>query len=121
MKKIIYVVCAVVCAWMVFSFVDIVSDNNSQNPEHANINLFCLMTAEEETAEPQNEIMEVWGEVVEINEEHESIVIVDENDHEWVAFADTAIYEVGDEVMVVFDNMVTDDWYDDEIVDLIKW
>jgi hypothetical protein len=119
MKKIIAMVSILVCFWMMFSFLDVVSDNKSENPKHSDLNFFVLIAPEEET-EPA-ELREVWAEVTEINQEAESITLADENGKEWIAFADVEIYAVGDEVMVVFDNMATDDWYDDEIVDLVKW
>lgn len=47
MRKIIInaltVISVIIIAWGAFSFIDIVSDNNSQEPQHANINLFSLI------------------------------------------------------------------------------
>ena len=120
MKKIIAIVCALVCFWMMFSFLDVVSDNKSENPKHSDLNFFVLIAPEEEETEPA-ELREVWAEVTAINQEAESITLIDESGEEWVAFADVEMYAVGDEVMVVFDEMDTADLYDDEIVDLVKW
>ena len=42
LKKTIATVCIVIYAWLGFSFVDIISDNNEPNPQHANINAFVI-------------------------------------------------------------------------------
>ena len=120
MKKAIAIVSILVSFWMMFSFLDVVSDNKSKTPKHSDLNFFVLIAPEEEETEPA-ELREVWAEVAAINKEAESITLVDESGEEWVAFADVEMYAVGDEVMVVFDDMGTADLYDDEIVDLVKW
>ena len=120
MKRIIAIVCALVCFWIMFSFLDVVSDNKSENPQHSNLNFFVLIAPEEEETEPA-ELREVWAEVTAINQEAESITLIDESGEKWVAFADVEMYAVGDEVMIVFDEMGTDDVCDDEIIDFVKW
>ena len=119
MKKTIAIVSILVSFWIMFSFLDVVSDNKSETPKHSDLNFFVLIAPEEET-EPA-ELREVWAEVTAINQKAESITLVDESGEEWVAFADVEMYAVGDEVMVVFDEMGTANLYDDEIVDLVKW
>ena len=53
-KTVIYIASIIFIAWLAFSFIDIVSDNNSREPQHANINAFVLITKNrEEQTTPQ--------------------------------------------------------------------
>lgn len=47
-KTVIYIVSIIFIAWLAFSFIDIVSDNNSRKPQHADINAFVLITKDRE-------------------------------------------------------------------------
>ena len=76
MKKIIATVCVLVCFWMMFSFLDVVSDNKSENPKHSDLNFFVLITPEEEEETEPAVLREVWAEVTAINQEAESITLL---------------------------------------------
>lgn len=41
-KKIIKLTCIAVLAWLLFSYIDIVADNNTTVPEHSAYNVFVL-------------------------------------------------------------------------------
>lgn len=43
MKKAIYLVFALMALWLVFSFCDIVHDNNTMNPSHWQYNAFTVL------------------------------------------------------------------------------
>lgn len=43
-SKVITGICALFLLWAFFSWVDVVSDNCSPNPQHSDLNLFVLMT-----------------------------------------------------------------------------
>ena len=43
MMNVITIACVVMLAWFAWSFIDIVSDNNSINPQHSNINAFSVL------------------------------------------------------------------------------
>lgn len=42
--KVITGICALFLLWAFFSWVDVVSDNCSPNPQHSDLNLFVMMT-----------------------------------------------------------------------------
>ena len=44
----ITIVIAILFAWLFFSWVDVVSDNNEHNPEHSDLNLFTMFCEEDE-------------------------------------------------------------------------
>ena len=46
MKNIIYGLAFALCIWIGVSFVDIVADNNTKNPQHSDWNIFVMMTEE---------------------------------------------------------------------------
>lgn len=48
MKKIITIILVAFLAWGVFSWADIISDNNEPNPQHSNLNLFVLLYSSDE-------------------------------------------------------------------------
>ena len=43
MKKIIVIISLIIWAWGIFSWVDIISDNNEPNPQHSDLNIFVLL------------------------------------------------------------------------------
>ena len=45
--KVIRVLSIIFIAWFVFSWADIVSDNNKPNPQHSDINMFELFFTNE--------------------------------------------------------------------------
>lgn len=51
--KVITGICALFLLWAFFSWVDVVSDNCSPNPQHSDLNLFVLMTESTKEDEPQ--------------------------------------------------------------------
>lgn len=51
--KVITGICALFLLWAFFSWVDVVSDNCSPNPQHSDLNLFVLMTEGAKEDEPQ--------------------------------------------------------------------
>ena len=51
--KVITGICALFLLWAFFSWVDVVSDNCSPNPQHSDLNLFVLMTESAKEDEPQ--------------------------------------------------------------------
>ena len=53
--KVITGICALFLLWAFFSWVDVVSDNCSPNPQHSDLNLFVLMTGSAKEDEPEAE------------------------------------------------------------------
>lgn len=51
--KVITGICALFLLWAFFSWVDVVSDNCSPNPQHSDLNLFVMMTESTKEDEPQ--------------------------------------------------------------------
>lgn len=51
--KVITGICALFLLWAFFSWVDVVSDNCSPNPQHSDLNLFVMMTESAKEDEPQ--------------------------------------------------------------------
>lgn len=51
--KVITGICALFLLWAFFSWVDVVSDNCSPNPQHSDLNLFVLMAESAKEDEPQ--------------------------------------------------------------------
>lgn len=51
--KVIIGICALFLLWAFFSWVDVVSDNCSPNPQHSDLNLFIMMTESTKEDEPQ--------------------------------------------------------------------
>ena len=46
-------ICALFLLWFLYSWIDVVSDNCSPNPQHSDLNLFVLMTESVKEDEPQ--------------------------------------------------------------------
>ena len=113
MKKmvmdIITITCVVILGWFAWSFVDIVSDNNTANPEHSNINAFSVLIKDKK---------EVKATVIEVN--NEAIALEDASGEVWVwELEEGETFEVGQIVTVVFDDLGNNDIYDDEIVKVV--
>lgn len=51
--KVITGICALFLLWAFFSWVDVISDNCSPNPQHSDLNLFVLMTESAKEDKPQ--------------------------------------------------------------------
>ena len=51
--KVITGICALFLLWAFFSWMDVVSDNCSPNPQHSDLNLFVMMTESTKEDEPQ--------------------------------------------------------------------
>lgn len=51
--KVITGICALFLLWFLFSWIDVVSDNCSSNPQHSDLNLFVMMTESTKEDEPQ--------------------------------------------------------------------
>lgn len=114
MKKaimsIITIICAVWLGWLAWSFIDVVSDNNTMNPEHSNINAFNVLVKNEK---------EIKAAVIEVN--NEAIALEDASGEVWVwELEEGESFEVGQIVTVVFDDLGNDDLYDDEIVKVVE-
>ena len=123
MKKVIkttaWVLAFAVCIWIGASFIDIVADNKSENPQHSDLNFFVLITEDEETNE---NIYAVNAKVFEINTLENVVAFLDGNDHIWVAeVEDASEFEIGAIHTITFTDCGTgDDWYDDEIIDITE-
>lgn len=65
-----------------------------------------------------NEHREIAAVVDEVNPSTGYITLVDAHGEAWVCEADH--FEVGQPVIIVFDDMGTDDIYDDEIIEIIS-
>ena len=114
MKKaimsIITIICAVWLGWLAWSFIDVVSDNNTMNPEHSNINAFNVLVKNEK---------EIKATVIEVH--NEAIALEDASGEVWVwELEEGESFEVGQIVTVVFDDLGNDDLYDDEIVKVVE-
>ena len=46
-------ICALFLLWFLYSWIDVVDDNCSPNPQHSDLNLFVLMTESVKEDEPQ--------------------------------------------------------------------
>ena len=114
MKKtiinIITIICVIWLGWLAWSFIDVVSDNSTMNPEHSNINAFDVLVKNEE---------EVKATVIEVNDE--AIALEDASGEVWVwELEEGENFEVGQIVTIVFDDLGNDDLYDDEIIKVVE-
>ncbi len=114
MKKmvmdVITIACVVMLGWFAWSFVDIVSDNKTPNPEHSDINAFNVLIKDKK---------EVNAAVIEVNDE--AVAFKDVYGDVWVWELEKGdSFEVGQIVTIVFDALGTDDIYDDEIVKVVE-
>ena len=91
----------VMMMWMMFSWIDIVSDNTSEEPRHSQYNFFCMMFERE---------YEMCGVVADAG------LVVDENGEGWEA--DTSDYNYGDEVFILFNDRGTPQIDDDVVIEL---
>lgn len=46
-------ICALFLLWFLYSWIDVVDDNCSPNPQHSDLNLFVMMTESTKEDEPQ--------------------------------------------------------------------
>ena len=114
MKKmvmnVIGIVCVVMISWFAWSFIDIVSDNNTMNPEHSNINAFSLLVSDEK---------EVKATVIEVN--NEVVAFEDAGGDVWIWELEKGeSFEVGQIVTIVFDDLGNNNIYDDEIIKVVE-
>ena len=113
MKKVITAIAMTLATLMliyfVASWIDIVADNDSQNPKHHKYNLFVV------AAEMAHEKYEVAAEVTEYNADTNCAVLVDTNGEAWVYEGELA---EGQQVTIKFDDNGTKDIYDDEIIEI---
>jgi hypothetical protein len=108
--NVITIACVAMIGWLAWSFIDIVSDNNTMNPEHSNINAFSVLVKDTE---------EVKATVIEVN--NEAIALEDASGDVWVWELEKGeSFEVGQIVTIVFDNLGNDDIYDDEIIKVVE-
>ena len=113
MKKIIkttaWVLMFAVCIWIGASFIDIVADNKSENPQHSDLNFFVLITEDEETRLEELEVCE-------INAEENVVALIGADGEMWVAEVDNAEeYTIGEKLVAEFAVNDPADLYDDEI------
>jgi hypothetical protein len=105
MKKIIkrtmIILITVMMMWMMMSWIDIVSDNTSNEPTHSQYNFFCMMF---------NRQYEMCGVVADAG------LVVDDNGEAW--YVDTTQYPVGTEVFITMIDKGTPQFKDDEIIDI---
>lgn len=87
--------------WMSFSWIDIVSDNTSDEPKHSQYNFFCMMFERE---------YELCGVVADAG------LVVDENGEGWEV--DTTDYYNGDEVFITLNDNGTPQIDDDVVIEL---
>ena len=102
MKKavlnIITIICVILLGWFALSFIDIVSDNKTPNPNHADINAFSVLVKSKK---------EVKATVIETNDE--AIALEDACGEVWVWELEKGEnFEVGQIVTVVFDDLGND-------------
>ena len=105
MKKIIkntvITIVVMMMMWMSFSWIDIVSDNTSDEPKHSQYNFFCMMFERE---------YEMCGVVADAG------LVVDENGEGWEV--DTTDYHYGDEVFITLNDNGTPQIDDDVVIEL---
>lgn len=131
--KVLLGVCyAVVIAWLIASWVDIVADNCEPNPQHSKYNAFVLMTQQEEKTEEPAEIEGSCGSpltdrtrlatAIITNIDGNTLTLVTlEDGEEWtveVGYGEN--FSTDDYLCVFFDTMGTESIYDDEIAKLWK-
>ena len=110
MMNVITIACVVMLGWFAWSFIDIVSDNNTMNPEHSNINAFSVLVKDEREAKAT---------VIEVN--NEAVAFEDASGDVWVWELEKGeSFEVGQIVTIVFDDLGNNDIYDDEIIKVVE-
>lgn len=97
-KRTMMMIMVLMMMWMSFSWIDIVSDNTSDEPRHSQYNFFCMMFERE---------YELCGYVADAN------IVVDDNGEAWEV--DTTEFAVGDEVFILFNDNGTPQIEDDVV------
>ena len=100
-KRTMMMIMVLMMMWMMFSWIDIVSDNTSSEPRHSQYNFFCMMFERE---------YEMCGVVADAG------LVVDENGEGWEV--DTTDYCYGDEVFITFNDRGTPQIDDDVVIEL---
>lgn len=124
-KTVIYILSIIIIAWFAFSFIDIVSDNNSQEPQHANINAFVLITegGEEEATTQEVESYTIGMEVLSVSKYTINAEGMDAGTNHTKTFTlyNNEEYNVGDVVEVEVKEMCSSTgvtWYEYELLGL---
>jgi hypothetical protein len=118
-KTIIYIVSIIFIAWLAFSFIDIVSDNNSREPQHADVNAFVLITKdrEKQTTVQEIESYTIGMEVLSVSEYaiHAEGMDAGTNHTQTFTLYHDEVYAVGDVVEVEVREMCSSTgatWYE---------
>ena len=127
MKKIIiYITSIIFLAWLAFSFIDIVNDNNKE-PQHADINAFVLITKnrEEQITVQEVERYTIGMEVLSVSQYAISTEGMDAGTNHVQTFTlyNDEQYSVGDVVEVEVKEMCSSagvTWYEYELLGLLK-
>ena len=124
-KTVIYIASIIFIAWLAFSFIDIVSDNNSREPQHADINAFVLVTKdrEEETTVQEVESYTIGMEVLSVSKYaiHAEGMDAGTNHTQTFTLYNNEQYNVGDVVSVMVKEMCSSTgvtWYEYELLGL---
>lgn len=124
-KTIIYIASIIFIAWLAFSFIDIVSDNNSREPQHADINAFVLVTKnrEEQATVQEVERYTIGMEVLSVSKYAISTEGMDAGTNHTQTFTlyDDEQYNVGDVVEVevrLMESTTGATWYEYELLGL---
>ena len=122
-KTIIYIASIIIIAWFAFSFIDIVSDNNNKEPQHANINAFVLITKgrEEEATAQEVESYTIGMEVLSVSKYAINVEGMDAGTNHTQTFTlyNNEQYNVGDVVEVEVREMCSSTgatWYEYELL-----
>ena len=126
-KTIIYITSIIFIAWIIFSFIDIVSDNNSREPQHANINALVLVTKsrEKQTTIQEVERSTIGMEVLAVSRHAISAEGMDAGTNHAQTFTlyNDEQYSVGDVVEVEVREMCSSagaTWYEYKLLGLLK-
>ena len=124
-KTVIYIASIIFITWLAFSFIDIVSDNNSKEPQHADINAFVLITKdrEEQATVQEVESYTIGMEVMSVSEYAINVEGMDAGTNHTQTFTlyNNEEYNVGDVVSVMVKEMCSSTgvtWYEYELLGL---
>ena len=120
MKKMLWnlvsVITVIMALWFGVSMIEVGIKNKAPNPQYTKYNAIVLMCEFGEWYHAPK------AEVIDINKEAESIILIDKNAETWVVFVDNVNeVKIGDKYKILFDDCNTPNYlYDDEVIDIKK-
>lgn len=127
--KVITGICALFLLWALFSWVDVVSDNCSPNPQHSDLNLFVLMTESTKEEEPTpaegqcgDPLSVLRVDMASIEERSDTgVIFLTDDGNTWYAEPENMEdFSTDGYYVVMFDTMGTDTINDDQILKVFR-